>query len=49
MSRGKSKHHTQEECNHIAKLRKQGLSWRVITERLGINESSGRAMLARAR
>lgn len=49
MSRGKSKHHTQEECNYVGKLRKQGLSWRIITERLGISESSGRAMLARAR
>lgn len=49
MSKGRYQHHTQEECNRVAKLRKQGLTYAVIKERTGYSERSIRDMAARAR
>ena len=49
MSRGRNNHYTQEQCNHVAKLRQQGLSWRIIRERLGVTDWACKHMMSRAR
>jgi len=49
MSKGRYQHHTQEQCNKVAKLRQIGLTWNVISQRMGCSMDSCRNMFARAR
>ena len=48
MSKGRYQHHTQEQCNKVARLRAQGLTWNIISQRMGVTIDSCRAMNARA-
>lgn len=49
MSKSRYQHHTQEECNKVGKLRKMGLTYAVISQRMGFSVHSCRHMFARAR
>ena len=49
MSRGRYQHHTQQEANRIADLRRQGLTWKVIAHRFGFAEITCRKLAERAR
>lgn len=49
MRKGRYEHHTQQDAEKIAKLRKMGLSWKTISERLGISERTCFSLLERAR
>nr|DAV72817.1 MAG TPA: transposase [Caudoviricetes sp.] len=42
-------HHTPEQCNRVKKLRQQGLSFQIISERMGFSPSQLRYMDSRAR
>jgi hypothetical protein len=48
MSKGRYQHHTQEECNKVGKLRKMGLTFAIISQRMGYGVKSLREMNARA-
>lgn len=48
MPKCRYQHYTQQQCNRIDQLRKQGLPWRIISERMGISDSTCRALQARA-
>lgn len=41
--------HTQRECEHIAKLRRQKLTWTVIAQRMGLSVEQCRLLAGRAR
>lgn len=49
MSKGRYQHHTQEECNKVGKLRKMGLTYAIISQRMGCSIDTCRHMCARAR
>lgn len=49
MSKGRYEHPSQQQCNKVAKLRQQGLTWSIISQRMGCSIDSCRNMNARAR
>lgn len=49
MSRGRYEHYGQQEANRIAELKRQGLTWKVISERFQIAVGTCRKLAERAR
>ncbi len=42
-------HHTPEQCSRVKRLRQQGLSYKIISERMGLSDWQVRYMESRAR
>lgn len=49
MRKGRYEHYTREDAAKIAKLRKSGLTWDVISERLGISKPKCYILWGKAR
>jgi hypothetical protein len=49
MRKGRYEHYTREDAAKIAKLRKIGLTWDAISERLGISKRTCHSLWEKAR